>query len=62
MKRFLMQLAAAAVFLLGSAPAFAAGAVSNPSTGDNSMIGLALGIMGVAAVIIVAVLFFTRKK
>lgn len=62
MKNLRLPLAVlAAVFTL-VVPAFAAGSVANPSTGDNSMVTLALIIMGVAAVVIVAVLFFTRKK
>lgn len=61
MKKIRMLLAALAVFAAGAVPAFAAG-VPNPSTGDNSMVALALIVMGVAAVVIIAVLFFTKKK
>ena len=60
--RLFGTLLAAAALLWGSVPAFAQEAVANPSTGDNSMVTLALVIMGIAAVVIVAVLFFTRKK
>ena len=52
--RFFGMLLAAAALLWGSVPAFAQEAVANPSTGDNSMVTLALVIMGVAAVVIVA--------
>ncbi|MCI8907059.1 MAG: LPXTG cell wall anchor domain-containing protein [Angelakisella sp.] len=55
-----MLLTALTVFIAGTVPAFAG--VPNPSTGDNSMVALALIIMGVAAAAIVAVLFFTKKK
>ena len=61
MKKIKMLLTALAVFAAGVVPACAPG-VPNPSTGDNSMVFLALIIMGVAAVVIVAVLFFTKKK
>ena len=42
-------------------PAFAA-QVPNPSTGDNSMVTVALIIMAIAAVVIVTLLFVTKKR
>jgi LPXTG-motif cell wall-anchored protein len=57
-----MILAAAAALILTAVPALAQESVSNPCTGDNSMVGLALAVMGVAAVVIVVLLFVTRKK
>ncbi len=62
MKSIGMILAAAAALILTAVPALAQETVSNPSTGDNSMVGLALAVMGVAAVVIVVLLFVTRKK
>ena len=62
MKRSMgILLAAAALWAAGVVPAFAA-EVANPSTGDNSMVTVALIVMAVAAAVIVALLFFTRKK
>lgn len=37
-------------------------AVDNPFTGDNSIIPLALGGMGVAAVVLIVVMVLTRNK
>ena len=61
MKRSMgILLAAAALWAAGVVPAFAA-EVANPSTGDNSMVVLALVVMGVAVLAIVAVLFLGKK-
>ena len=61
MKRVKVLLAVLAALVLVLVPAWAQ-EVGNPSTGDNSMVTLALILMGAAAVVIVALLFFTRKK
>ena len=61
MKRIKVLLAVLAALVLVLVPAWAQ-EVGNPSTGDNSMVTLALILMGAAAVVIVALLFFTRKK
>lgn len=53
--------AALTLLVTGIVPAFATEA-ANPSTGDNSMVTVALIIMAVAAAVIVALLFFTRKR
>lgn len=36
--------------------------VSNPVTGDNSMVSLVVGLMAAAAVVLVVVLLLTRNK
>ena len=36
--------------------------VANPSMGDNSVVGIALGVMAVVVVIAIAALFLTRRK
>ena len=56
-QRFLAVLAALSLLLV---PAWAQEA-GNPSTGDNSMVVLALVVMGVAVLAIVAVLFLDKK-
>lgn len=56
-QRFLAVLAALSLLLV---PAWAQEA-GNPSTGDNSMVVLALVVMGVAVLAIVAVLFLGKK-
>ncbi len=59
MKRIGMSAAALA---LAVTPAYALEAVANPSTGDNSMVALALAVMGGAAVLIIVVLLLGRGK
>lgn len=56
-----MLFTALAVFAAGAVPALAAG-VPNPSTGDNSMVAVALIVMAIAAVVIVTLLFVTKKR
>lgn len=58
--RMEMLFIALAVLTAGAVPAFAA-QVPNPSTGDNSMVILAVVVMGVAVLAIVAVLFLGKK-
>lgn len=62
MKHLRASLAALTAVLLLTVPALAAGTEANPSTGDHSMVVVALAVMGVAAVVIIVLLFFTRKK
>lgn len=57
MKRFSMIWTALSVLLFTVVPAFA---TTNPSTGDNSMVAVALVGMGVAAAAIAAVLFLGK--
>ncbi len=59
--RMEMLFIALAVLTAGAVPAFAA-QVGNPSTGDNSMVTVALIIMAIAAVVIVTLLFVTKKR
>lgn len=58
--RMEMLFIALAVLTAGAVPAFAA-QVPNPSTGDNSMVILAVVVMGVAVLAIVAVLLLGKK-
>lgn len=60
MKRIKRLLAVLAALVLTVVPAFAQEA-GNPSTGDNSMVVVALVVMGVAILAIVAVLFLGKK-
>ena len=62
MKRFFALLFAFCAFLLTCVPVYGAESTPNPSTGDNSMVTLALIIMAIAAVVMVVLLFVTRKK
>jgi LPXTG-motif cell wall-anchored protein len=57
MKHIWNLFAALVLFVLTAVPAFA---TQNPSTGDNSMVALALVGMGVAAAAIAAVLFLGK--
>lgn len=57
MKRIGILGTALAVLLFTAVPAFA---TQNPSTGDNSMVAVALVGMGVAAAAIAAVLFLGK--
>jgi len=63
MKTYKSILALAVAGLL-TVPAFADELLimSNPNTGDNSMIPLAIGVMAVAAIVLVVVLILTRGK
>ena len=60
MKRVKVLLAVLAALVLVLVPAWAQ-EVGNPSTGDNSMVILAVVVMGVAALAIVAVLLLGKK-
>lgn len=60
MKRVKRFLAVLAALILTVVPAFAQ-EVGNPSTGDNSMVLVAVVVMGVAIAAIVAVLFLGKK-
>lgn len=60
MKRIKQLPAVMAALALAVVPAFAA-EVGNPSTGDNSMVVVALVVMGVAVAAILAVLFLGKK-
>ena len=62
MNRIRMSLAALLALVLACVPAFAQETVPNPVTGDNSMVALALIVMGVAAAVIVVLLLMGRKK
>ena len=57
MKHIWNLFAALVLFVRTAVPAFA---TQNPSTGDNSMVALALVGMGVAAAAIAAVLFLGK--
>lgn len=61
MKRVKVLLAVLAALVLVLVPAWAQ-EVGNPSTGDNSMVTVALIIMAIAAVVIVTLLFVTKKR
>lgn len=39
-----------------------AAAVSNPNTGDNSIVPIVVGVMAGATVLLIVVLLFTRNK
>ena len=60
MKRVKVLLAVLAALVLVVVPAWAQ-EVGNPSAGDNSMVILAVVVMGVAVLAIVAVLFLGKK-
>ena len=60
MKRIKVLLAVLAALVLVLVPAWAQ-EVGNPFTGDNSMVILAVVVMGVAVLAIVAVLFLGKK-
>lgn len=53
-----------AIASLLTVPAFADDllVMPNPNTGDNSMIPLAIGVMAVAAIVLVVVLILTKGK
>lgn len=61
MKRIKLFLAVLTALVLTIVPAFAE-EVPNPSTGDNSVVAIALVVMGIAAIAIAAVLFLGGKK
>ena len=60
MKRIRLFTAALTALALTVVPAYAQ-AVPNPSTGDNSVVAIALVVMGIAAVAIAAVLLMGKK-
>lgn len=61
MKKIKLVLAVVTALALIAVPAFAQEMVENPSTGDNSVVAIALVVMGVAAVAIAAVLLMGGK-
>lgn len=61
MKKIKLVLAVVTALALAVIPAFAQEMVKNPPTGDNSVVAIALVVMGVAAVAIAAVLLIGGK-
>lgn len=61
MKHVKLFLAVVTVLVVAVVPAFAQEVVPNPSTGDNSVVAIALVVMGIAGVAIAAVLLMGKK-
>lgn len=59
MKLYIRLLVAVMIAAMTQVTAFA---TANPSTGDNSMVALVVGVMAAAAVVLVVVLLLTRNK
>ncbi|MEG1778417.1 MAG: LPXTG cell wall anchor domain-containing protein [Angelakisella sp.] len=59
MNNFRICLALMVALIFSAVPAMA---ISNPSTGDNSIVAIIVGVMAAAAIGLIVVLLLTRNK